>query len=83
MTSGILIVIDASALEYIQTSDVAFYLAMVPLILLTCTVILTEGAEMALSLWRVERRFVPAFVSSNGRPKFPFMCRAATSRPRW
>jgi len=32
--------------------------AMAPLVLLACAVILTEGVELAASLWRVERRSV-------------------------
>ena len=35
---------------------------MVPLVLLAATVILTEGIELAASLWRVERRAVPAAI---------------------
>jgi len=58
--TGILMLIDASALEYLEPSDIVFYSALVPLILLAGTIILTEGAELALCLWRMERRFVLA-----------------------
>ncbi|MGQ0740861.1 MAG: glycosyltransferase [Alphaproteobacteria bacterium] len=60
VTTGILMLVDASALEYLEPSDIVFYSALVPLLLLAATIILTEGAELALSLWRVERRLVLA-----------------------
>jgi exo-beta-1,3-glucanase (GH17 family)/cellulose synthase/poly-beta-1,6-N-acetylglucosamine synthase-like glycosyltransferase len=56
ITTGLLILIDATSLEYIEPSDVIIILAMIPLVLLAATVILTEGIELAASLWRVERR---------------------------
>ncbi len=56
ITTGLLILIDATSLEYIEPSDIVIILAMVPLILLAATVILTEGVELVESLWRVERR---------------------------
>ena len=62
VTTGLLILLDATTLEYIDPSDVIIILAMVPLILLAATVILTEGIELAASLWRVERRELPAAI---------------------
>ncbi|HEV2561605.1 MAG TPA: glycosyltransferase family 2 protein [Rhizomicrobium sp.] len=62
VTTGLLVLIDASTLEYIEPSDIAMICAMVPLVLLASTVILTEGIELAASLWRVERRILRAAI---------------------
>ncbi|MBV9331085.1 MAG: glycosyltransferase [Alphaproteobacteria bacterium] len=62
VTTGVLLLIDASALEYVEPADIAMILAMSPLVLLASTVILTEGIEMAASLWRMERRRVLASI---------------------
>jgi cellulose synthase/poly-beta-1,6-N-acetylglucosamine synthase-like glycosyltransferase len=56
ISTGLLVVLDTSTLEYIQPSDLAMTLAMIPLVFLAAAVILTEGVELAASLWRVERR---------------------------
>src|SRR5262249_39687875 len=40
VTTGILMVVDASALEYVTPREIVFYLALIPLVLLSCTVIL-------------------------------------------
>ena len=56
VTTGLLVLIDASSLDYVDPADLAMIIAMVPLVLLASTVILTEGIELATSLWRVERR---------------------------
>jgi cellulose synthase/poly-beta-1,6-N-acetylglucosamine synthase-like glycosyltransferase/exo-beta-1,3-glucanase (GH17 family) len=58
VSTGLLALIDATALEYVDPTDIAAMIAMSPLVLLACAVILTEGIEMAASLWRVERRLV-------------------------
>ncbi|HVV28346.1 MAG TPA: glycosyltransferase [Rhizomicrobium sp.] len=58
VSTGLLALIDATALEYVDPTDIAALIAMSPLVLLACAVILTEGIEMAASLWRVERRIV-------------------------
>ena len=42
---------------------IVMILAMTPLVFLASTVILTEGIELASSLWRVERRAVRASIS--------------------
>ena len=65
VTTGLLVLIDASTLEYIEPSDIAMIGAMIPLVLLASTVILTEGIELAASLWRVERRRVLAAIPEN------------------
>jgi len=62
VTTGLLMLIDASTLEYIEPADIAMIAAMTPLVLLASTVILTEGVELASSLWRVERRRVLAAI---------------------
>jgi len=58
VSTGLLAVIDATTLDYIDRGDLLMIIAMSPLVLLACAVILTEGIEMAASLWRVERRNV-------------------------
>jgi cellulose synthase/poly-beta-1,6-N-acetylglucosamine synthase-like glycosyltransferase/exo-beta-1,3-glucanase (GH17 family) len=58
VSTGLLALIDATALEYVDPTDIVALIAMSPLVLLACAVILTEGIEMAASLWRVERRVV-------------------------
>lgn len=62
VSTGLLILFDAGTLEYIDPSDVAMTLAMVPLVFFAAAIILTEGVEMAASLWRVERRKLPAAI---------------------
>jgi exo-beta-1,3-glucanase (GH17 family)/cellulose synthase/poly-beta-1,6-N-acetylglucosamine synthase-like glycosyltransferase len=56
VSTGLLAVIDATALEYIDPTDIIAMIAMSPLVLLACAIILTEGIELAASLWRVDRR---------------------------
>ncbi len=58
VSTGLLALIDATALEYVDPTDIVAMIAMSPLVLLACAVILTEGIEMAASLWRVERRVI-------------------------
>jgi cellulose synthase/poly-beta-1,6-N-acetylglucosamine synthase-like glycosyltransferase/exo-beta-1,3-glucanase (GH17 family) len=65
VTTGLLALIDASSLEYIDPADLAMIVAMVPLVLLASTVILTEGIELASSLWRVERRAMKLAIPEN------------------
>jgi exo-beta-1,3-glucanase (GH17 family)/cellulose synthase/poly-beta-1,6-N-acetylglucosamine synthase-like glycosyltransferase len=62
VSTGLLVLLDASTLEYIQPSDLAMTAAMIPLVLLAAAVILTEGVELASSLWRVERRVLRAAI---------------------
>ncbi len=56
VTTGVLMLVDATTLDYIDPADLAMVLAMSPLVLLASVVILTEGVELVASLWRVERR---------------------------
>jgi exo-beta-1,3-glucanase (GH17 family)/cellulose synthase/poly-beta-1,6-N-acetylglucosamine synthase-like glycosyltransferase len=62
VSTGLLALIDATALEYVDPTDIAAMAAMAPLVVLACAVILTEGIEMAASLWRMERRAVRAAI---------------------
>ncbi len=62
VTTGLLVLIDASTLEYIRPTDIVLTSAMIPLVLLAIAVILTEGVELASSLWRVERRALRAAI---------------------
>jgi cellulose synthase/poly-beta-1,6-N-acetylglucosamine synthase-like glycosyltransferase/exo-beta-1,3-glucanase (GH17 family) len=62
MMSGLLALIDASSLEYVDPADFAMIVAMFPLVILATTVILTEGIELAASLWRVDRRAMRAAI---------------------
>ncbi|HEX3653077.1 MAG TPA: glycosyltransferase family 2 protein [Rhizomicrobium sp.] len=62
ITTGLLVLLDATSLEYIVPSDLIVIFAMVPLILLAATVIITEGIELVASLWRMERRTVAAAI---------------------
>jgi len=62
VTTGFLSLIDATTLEYIHTGDLLMIVAMMPLVFLASAVILTEGIELASSLWRVENRAVPASI---------------------
>ena len=62
VTTGLLVVIDASALDYIEPGDIVMIAAMSPLVLLASIVILTEGIELAASLWRLDRRRLVAAI---------------------
>jgi len=65
VTTGILFLIDATTLNYVDPADIVMILAMSPLVFLASTVILTEGIELASSLWRVGRRAVRAEIPQN------------------
>ncbi len=80
--TGLLTLIDATALEYIDPTDIVALIAMAPLVLLACAVILTEGVELAASLWRVERRVMRVAIPEHS-PRCRSMCRPITSRRRW
>lgn len=62
LSTGLLALIDATALEYIDPTNIIAITAMSPLVLLACAIILTEGIELAASLWREDRRYVPAAI---------------------
>ncbi|HWD50585.1 MAG TPA: glycosyltransferase family 2 protein [Rhizomicrobium sp.] len=68
VATGLLTLLDAASLEYIELTDIAIMLAMVPLVLLASTIVLTEGIELVASLWRVERRAVKAEIPA-GSPR--------------
>ncbi len=63
ISTGLLALIDATALEYIDPTNIIAIIAMSPLVLLACAIILTEGIEMAVSLWREDRRTVRAAIA--------------------
>lgn len=58
VTTGILMLFDATSLNYIDPYNIAMIIAMSPLVVLASIVVLTEGIELAAVLWRVERRAV-------------------------
>jgi exo-beta-1,3-glucanase (GH17 family)/cellulose synthase/poly-beta-1,6-N-acetylglucosamine synthase-like glycosyltransferase len=60
VSTGLLSLLDVITLHYIDVIDMAVLLSMVPLVLLAATIVITEGIEMASSLWRVDRRAVRA-----------------------
>jgi exo-beta-1,3-glucanase (GH17 family)/cellulose synthase/poly-beta-1,6-N-acetylglucosamine synthase-like glycosyltransferase len=62
VSTGLLALIDATALEYIDPTDIIAMIAMSPLVLLACAIIFTEGIEMTASLWREHRRVVRAAI---------------------
>ena len=62
VSTGLLALIDATALEYIDPTDIVAMIAMSPLVLLACAIIFTEGIEMSASLWREDRRVVRAAI---------------------
>ena len=64
VATGLLSLLDAVTLQYINVIDLAVLVAMVPLVLLAATIVITESIEMAASLWRVERRAVRAEIPS-------------------
>jgi cellulose synthase/poly-beta-1,6-N-acetylglucosamine synthase-like glycosyltransferase len=53
-------IVDAMSLRYIQWGSVGGALALIPAVLFTALVLLTETSEWVLSLWRVERKAAPA-----------------------
>jgi exo-beta-1,3-glucanase (GH17 family)/cellulose synthase/poly-beta-1,6-N-acetylglucosamine synthase-like glycosyltransferase len=65
VTTGLLVLFDASTLEYIRPGDIVMTAAMIPLVFLAAAVILTEGIELASSLWRVERREMRAAIPAH------------------
>jgi exo-beta-1,3-glucanase (GH17 family)/cellulose synthase/poly-beta-1,6-N-acetylglucosamine synthase-like glycosyltransferase len=65
VSTGLLAVIDATTLGYVDSGDLWMIVAMSPLVLLACAVILTEGVELAASLWRVDRRDMLSAIPEN------------------
>ncbi|HEY2071792.1 MAG TPA: glycosyltransferase family 2 protein [Rhizomicrobium sp.] len=62
VATGLLMLLDTTTVEYLQPSDLAMTMAMIPLVFLASIILLTEGVELAASLWRVERRTVLAAI---------------------
>ncbi|HEY5337405.1 MAG TPA: glycosyltransferase family 2 protein, partial [Rhizomicrobium sp.] len=60
--TGLLSLLDASTIMYFDPGDIVVLTALVPLVLLASTIVLTEGIELVASLWRVERRAVRAVI---------------------
>ncbi|HEY5046438.1 MAG TPA: glycosyltransferase [Rhizomicrobium sp.] len=65
VSTGLLILFDAGTLQYIDPGDIAMTLAMIPLVFFAAAIILTEGVELAASLWRIERRAQLAAIPEN------------------
>ncbi len=59
IVSGVLFIVDALSLQYIDWSALGGTLLIMPAVLFTALVLLTETAEWALSLWRVRRKSMP------------------------
>ena len=62
VSCGLLALIDATALEYVDPTNVVALIAISPLVLLACAIIFTEGIEMTARLWREDRRSVSAAI---------------------
>ncbi len=60
VVSGILFIIDALSLRYVDWGTVGGTMLVMPAVLFTALVLLTESAEWALSLWRVRRKSLPS-----------------------
>ena len=56
VVSGGLFIVEASSLRYIDVGTVGGMMLIVPAALFTATLLLTETAEWALSLWRKQRK---------------------------
>jgi cellulose synthase/poly-beta-1,6-N-acetylglucosamine synthase-like glycosyltransferase/exo-beta-1,3-glucanase (GH17 family) len=56
VVSGALFIVEASSLRYIDLGTVGGMMVIVPAALFTATLLITETAEWALSLWRKQRR---------------------------
>ena len=56
VVSGGLFIVEASSLRYIDAGTIGGMMLIVPAALFTATLLLTETAEWALSLWRKKRR---------------------------
>ncbi|MBI3678617.1 MAG: glycosyltransferase [Proteobacteria bacterium] len=62
VATGVLVLVDATSLEYVEPSYIVMIVAMIPLVLMAGALILTEGVELAAILWRVERRVLRAAI---------------------
>ena len=68
VVSGSLFIIDALSLRYVDWGTVGGAMVIMPAVLFTALVLLTETAEWALSLWRVRRKSMPT-VDFGGTPR--------------
>ena len=59
IVSGTLFIVDALSLRYVDWGAFGGTLLIMPAVLFTALVLLTESAEWALSLWRVRRKSLP------------------------
>ncbi len=60
IVSGVLFIIDALSLRYVDWGAFGGTMLVMPAVLFTALVLLTETAEWALSLWRVRRKSLPS-----------------------
>ena len=68
VVSGVVFIIDALSLRYVDWGTVGGAMVVMPAVLFTAVVLLTETAEWALSLWRVRRKSLPT-VDFGGTPR--------------
>ena len=68
VVSGVMFIIDALSLRYVDWGTIGGALVVMPAVLFTAVVLLTETAEWALSLWRVRRKSLP-MVDFGGTPR--------------
>ena len=66
VVSGVLFIVDALSLRYVDWGALGGTLLVMPAVLFTALVLLTECAEWALSLWRVRRKSMPVVVDFGG-----------------
>ncbi|MGN6515763.1 MAG: glycosyltransferase family 2 protein [Rhizomicrobium sp.] len=65
VATGLLSLLDAVSLQYVSVVDLGVLVAMVPLVLLASTIVITEGIELAASLWREESRAMHAAIPAS------------------
>jgi exo-beta-1,3-glucanase (GH17 family)/cellulose synthase/poly-beta-1,6-N-acetylglucosamine synthase-like glycosyltransferase len=59
VVAGVLFIVDAMSLRYIDWGTVGGAVLVLPAVLFTALVLVTETAEWALSLWRTRRKTIP------------------------
>jgi len=69
VVSGVLFIIDALSLRYVDWAGLGGTMLIMPAVLFTALVLLTESAEWALSLWRVRRRAMPIVDFGGATPR--------------
>ncbi len=60
IVSGVLFIVDALSLRYVDWGAFGGTMLVMPAVLFTALVLLTESSEWALSLWRVRRKSMPS-----------------------